>query len=319
VILSNTLTELSNLTAVANGTDVLCNSNQTGNLEISASSGVAPYSYQWLGSSNTSTYVTSVGPGTYTCVVTDGLGCTDTVVTVLAVSNLAASASASNPLCYGTNTGSVTVVASGGTAPYSYDWACTSASGTVLSGLAEGSYSVVVTDAYGCTSSASASVNEPAAWSVSAAVTPAVFGGDGAIDLTVNGATGAYSYSWDNNATTQDLSNIDGGTYVVTITDSVGCTYTDSIVVNSIVGLQIADLNAALVFPNPSNGNFFVASPVLTNVALYNQFGQKVAIELIALSEGSYQIVTTNLANGSYILELQSSGAIIRKAVQIIH
>jgi hypothetical protein len=75
---------------------------------------VAPYTYQWIGTNNTSTYVTSVGPGTYTCVVTDGLGCTDTVVTVLAVSNIAATASASNPLCYGTNTGSVTVSATGG-------------------------------------------------------------------------------------------------------------------------------------------------------------------------------------------------------------
>lgn len=319
VIVSSTLTELSNLTAVANGTDVLCNSSQTGNLEISASNGVSPYTYQWTGTSNTSTYVTSVGPGTYTCVVTDGLGCTDTVVTVLAVSDLAASASASNPLCYGTNTGSVTVVATGGTAPYSYDWAGSTASSTVLSGLAEGSYSVVVTDAYGCTTSAAATVSEPAAWSVSAAVTPAVFGTDGAIDLSVSGATGPYTYSWDNNATTQDLNNIDGGTYVVTITDSLGCSYTDSIVVASIVGLEISDLNAAQVFPNPSTGTFFIASPVLDGAVLYNQFGQKVNMELLIIGEGKYQINTNQLANGSYLLELQGNNAIVRKAIQIIH
>jgi hypothetical protein len=318
VIISNTLLELSNLAAVANGTDVLCNSAQTGNLEISAANGVAPYAYQWLGTANTSTYVTSVGPGTYTCVVTDGLGCTDTVVTVLAVSNLSATASASNPLCSGTNTGSVTVVASGGTGPYAYDWAGSTASNTVLSGLGEGSYSVVVTDAYGCSTSASATVNEPTAWSVSAAVTPAVFGTDGAIDLTVSGATGPYTYSWDNNATTQDLNNIDGGTYVVTITDSLGCTFSDSIVVNSIVGLDINDLNAAQVFPNPSNGNFFIVSPALSSVILYNSFGQKVTIELSTIGEGKYQVLTQELANGSYILELQSEDAVVRKALQVI-
>ncbi|MFN5442338.1 MAG: SprB repeat-containing protein, partial [Flavobacteriia bacterium] len=138
VILSNTLTELSNLAAVANGTEVLCNNTQTGNLEINAANGVTPYTYQWVGTSNTSTYVTSVGPGTYTCIVTDGLGCTDTVTTVLAVSDLSASATASNPLCYGTNTGSVTVTATGGTGPYAYDWAGSTTSGTVLSGLSEG-------------------------------------------------------------------------------------------------------------------------------------------------------------------------------------
>jgi hypothetical protein len=318
VIISNTLLELSNLAAVANGTDVLCNSAQTGNLEISAANGVTPYTYQWLGTANTSTYVTSVGPGTYTCVVTDALGCTDTVATVLAVSNLSATASSSNPLCSGTNTGSVTVAASGGTGPYAYDWAGSTASNTVLSGLGEGSYSVVVTDAYGCSTSASATVNEPTAWSVSASVTPAVFGTDGAIDLTVSGATGPYTYSWDNNATTQDLNNIDGGTYVITITDSLGCTYADSIVVNSIVGLDISDLNAAQVYPNPSTGTFFIASPALNSVVLYNSFGQKVNIELTTIGEGKYQVLTQQLANGSYILELQSNDAIVRKALQIV-
>ena len=318
VIFNDTVMELSNLTGTMNGTAVLCNNTQTGNLEISATSGVTPYTYQWVGTSNTGTYVTSVGPGTYSCIVTDGLGCTDTVTTVLAVTDLSATASTSNPLCYGTNTGSVTVVASGGTGPYTYDWAGSTASNTVLSGLGEGSYSVVVTDAYGCSTSASASVNEPAAWVVSAAVTPAIFGTDGAIDLTVNGATGPYTYSWDNNATTQDLNNIDGGTYVVTITDSLGCTYSDSIVVNSIVGLDIQDLNAAQVFPNPSNGDFFIAGPVLTSITLYNQFGQKVNAAFSTIGEGKYQVLTTQLANGSYILELQNEGAIVRKSIQII-
>lgn len=318
VIFNDTVVELSNLTGTMNGTDVLCNNTQTGNLEISATSGVTPYTYQWVGTSNTGTYVTSVGPGTYSCIVTDGLGCTDTVSTVLAVTDLSATASTSNPLCYGTNTGSVTVVASGGTGPYTCDWAGSTASNTVLSGLGEGSYSVVVTDAYGCSTAASASVNEPAAWVVSAAVTPAIFGTDGAIDLTVNGATGPYTYSWDNNASTQDLNNIDGGTYVVTITDSLGCTYSDSIVVNSIVGLDIQDLNAAQVFPNPSNGDFFIAGPALTSITLYNQFGQKVNAAFSTIGEGKYQVLTTQLANGSYILELQNEGAIVRKSIQII-
>ncbi len=319
VIVSNTLTELSNLNAVANGTEVLCNSAQTGNLEITAANGVLPYTYQWIGTTNTSTYVTSVGPGTYTCVVTDGLGCTDTVITVLAVSDLSASASASNPLCYGTNTGSVTVTATGGTGPYAYDWAGAITSGTVLSGLGEGSYSVVITDAYGCSTSAAASINEPAAWSVSAAVTPAVFGADGAIDIIVSGATGPYTYNWNNNAITQDLNNLDGGTYVLTITDSVGCTYTDSIVVNSLVGLDVEDLNAVQIFPNPNNGNFFIAGPELTSILLYNPFGQKLDLQINNLSEGKYQVITSQLANGSYIIEFQGQDAVVRKAIQIIH
>jgi hypothetical protein len=318
VIISDTLSELSNLTATSSGTDVLCNNSQTGNLEISATSGVGAYTYQWLGTANTNNYVTSVGPGTYTCVVTDNLGCTDTVVTVLAVSNLTSVATASNPLCNGTNTGSVTVVASGGSAPYAYDWAGSTSSGTVLSGLGEGNYSVVVTDAYGCSTLASASIIEPSAWNVNETVTPAVFGTDGTIDLTVSGASGPYTYSWDNNSTTQDLNNIDGGTYVVTITDAVGCTYSDSIVVNSIVGLDMNDLNAAQVYPNPSNGSFYISSPALKTVMLFNSIGQKIDIEWRSINEGKYQVLTQQLATGSYILELQSNDSVVRKALQII-
>jgi len=319
VIISNTLTELSNLLAVSNGTPVLCNSGQTGNIEINASNGTVPYSYQWTGTNNTSNFVTSVGPGTYTCIVTDGLGCSDTVVTVLSLSNLSASAEASNPLCYGTNTGSITVSVTGGGTPYSYDWAGSTSNNTVLTGLAQGNYSVIVTDAYGCSVSAAANINEPDAWSVSAAVTPAVFGGDGAIDLTVSGATGPYTYNWSNSASTQDINNLDGGIYEVTILDSLGCSYTTSITVASIVGLQTEDLNSAQIFPNPTNGTFFIASTTLDHVYMFNQLGQKVSIELLSLDEGKYQITTDHLANGSYILELHSNDRIIRRTIQLLH
>jgi hypothetical protein len=52
---------------------------------------------------------------------------------------------------------------------------------------------------------------------------------------------------------------------------------------------------------------------------LYNQFGQKVSLELNTLNEGKYQVNTQQLANGSYVLELQSNDAVVRKAIQIIH
>lgn len=318
VISSNTLIDLSNLQANVQGTQVLCNNTQTGNLEINASNGVTPYSYQWVGTSNTNNFLTSIGPGTYTCVVTDNLGCTDTVATNLSVTTLAANASASNPLCYGTNTGSITVSASGGTGPYTYDWAGSTASGTVISGLGEGSYSVLVTDAYGCSATASASINEPEAWSVSTTVTPAIFGSDGAIDLVVSGASGPYTFNWDNNSSTEDLSNLDGGTYVITITDSVGCTYTDSIIVNSLVGLEVTDLNQINIYPNPNNGHFYLVGPVLNSITLYNQLGQKVSIDVNIVNDGKYQISTHQVANGSYILELQNNDGVMRKTIQIM-
>jgi hypothetical protein len=88
--------------------------------------------------------------------------------------------------------------------------------------------------------------------------------------------------------------------------------------VNSLVGLEINNLNDVQIFPNPSNGQFFIASPALQAAVLYNQFGQQVAMELMPISEGRYQVLTNDLANGSYILELQSQDAVVRKAIQLI-
>ena len=76
--------------------------------------------------------------------------------------------------------------------------------------------------------------------------------------------------------------------------------------------------NEFKISPNPSNGDFFIAGPALTSITLYNQFGQKVNVTFSTIGEGKYQVMTAQLANGSYILELQNEGAIIRKSIQII-
>src|SRR5206468_5366504 len=126
--------------------------------------------------------------------------------------------------CFGNATGSVDLTVSGGTAPYTYAWS-NGATTQDLTGLTAGTYNVTVTDANGCTATASATLIQPAA-ALTASTTQVnvqCFGNaTGSVDLTVSGGTAPYTYAWSNGATTQDLTRLTAGAYNVTVTDAKG-------------------------------------------------------------------------------------------------
>jgi hypothetical protein len=130
--------------------------------------------------------------------------------------------------CFGTSTGSITVTAGGGTAPYSYAWS-NNMSGNSISGLAAGIYTVTVTDnGSQCSKVESIQINQPTALSVTGVVSPEAMPGayNGTIDITVTGGTAPYTYQWCTNAgsaTTQDVTSLCGGTYSITVTDNKLC------------------------------------------------------------------------------------------------
>src|SRR5690606_13408416 len=99
-----------------------------------------------------------------------------------------------------------------------------------ISGLAAGSYSVTVTDAHDCTDTfEDIKIGKPDELiATEESVTDASCSSTltGAIDISVTGGTGDYSYLWSNGTTTQDLSGVGAGFYSVTVTDENGCTDT---------------------------------------------------------------------------------------------
>ena len=127
-----------------------------------------------------------------------------------------------NPLCNG-GTGSATVSASGGTAPYTFAWS-NGTTGANVSGLRAGFYSVTATDATAAKSIKSFSIAEPHAINVSLSTTNTSCGGvNGSIVATVSGGTSPYTYAWSNNATTGSLTGLQAGVYTVTVTDKNAC------------------------------------------------------------------------------------------------
>jgi len=172
--------------------------------------------------------VTGLTAGNYTATVNDGV---ESKIVNFSISEPASSLSAnavgSITTCYGGSDGVVNLTVSGGTSPYSYLWSPGGATSQNLNNKPIGSYSVVVTDANGCTVPVSASITQPNDITYTIDVTTPIscYGSrDGALTINnVQGGTGAYAYMWSNTLTSQSISNLAKDSYWVIVTDGNGC------------------------------------------------------------------------------------------------
>ena len=159
--------------------------------------------------------------------------CASVTVTV---SNPILTISNTDVSCNGGSDGSATAIPSGGIAPYSYSWSNSQTSQTAT-GLSAITYSVITTDASGCTYTTTVGVSQPTVLTatVSAVVNASCYNSEGSMDVTANGGTIPYSYFWSNNSTTQNISGLSFGNYSVTVTDSNNCTTNTNAVINNSV------------------------------------------------------------------------------------
>ncbi|SEQ38085.1 Por secretion system C-terminal sorting domain-containing protein [Neolewinella agarilytica] len=217
--------ESSDIEATVADTDVLCNGDADGTLTVVANGGTAPYTYAW---SNGQTDATATGlvAGTYTVTVTDANGCTETAEgTVNEPTDVTATVADTDVLCNGDADGTLTVVADGGTAPYTYAWSNGQTDATAT-GLVADTYTVTVTDANGCTETAEGTVNEPTDVTATVADADVLCNGDadGTLTVVADGGTAGYTYEWSNGQTDATATGLVAGTYTVTVTDANGCT-----------------------------------------------------------------------------------------------
>ncbi|OWY26039.1 hypothetical protein C7N43_35390, partial [Sphingobacteriales bacterium UPWRP_1] len=138
-----------------------------------------------------------------------------------------------NISCNGGNNGSITVLASGGTAPYTFVWS-NGATGSVLTGLTAGTYSVTATDVNGCTKVRNITLTQPPVMNCTATVSNVTCNGnnDGSISATTTGGVAPYTYLWNTGASTPSISGLAPGTYSLTVTDKNGCVCVQSLTVS---------------------------------------------------------------------------------------
>ncbi len=136
-------------------TAISCNGASDGSLLADTTGGIGPYTHQWSNGANTA-FITGLTAGTYTVTLTDANGCIGTNQFVLTEpASITGMVSQTGTLiCGGSNTVDLNAVASGGNAPYAYSWSNGGNTSTIAVSMA-GTYTVTITDANGCTTTAS--------------------------------------------------------------------------------------------------------------------------------------------------------------------
>ena len=250
-----------NLSASADGTNVLCNAGTDGTATATATGNLVPVTYLWSNGATTVS-ITGLTAGTYTVTVTETPTCTAVAsYTVTEPTLLDAVCNKTNATTIGGNQGTATVNATGGTAPYTYLWSNDLVIASI-SGLTAGTYSVTVTDNNGCTANCMVTVQEPGC-NLSATATGTDVscngGNDGTATAIVTGNLVPVTYLWSNSATTASISGLVTGTYIVTVTEVSTCTAVTSYTVTEPIVLTVSAV-ATDALCNGGNGSILVSA-----------------------------------------------------------
>lgn len=272
--------------------NVSCSSGADGDILITPSNGIVPYTYAWSNAS-TAQFINGLSIGTYTVTVTDALGCEETEsITIEQPAALSVVADGTNLSCFESADGTVTAVVSGGTGPYVYSWS-NGSNNESITALPVGNYSVTVTDANFCSAVATQTLVQPTAVEATTTISNSPCNAaSGSILITPSGGSGTgYGYSWSHNVSLNSAlaANLAAGTYIVTITDGDGCSTTLSENINNTNGptATLTSQDVTCFSANDGAASVVASSPTSTVSILWTP-GNSTSFNLTGLSAGSY-------------------------------
>ena len=268
-------------------------SNQ--DVTISVSGGTAPYMYLWSDGQTTATAV-GLAAGNHVVLVTDANGCVlSVIVTVTSTPPMSCNTHCTNATC-GQANGTIIANVFGGVAPYSYVWS-DGQTNQIATGLAGGTYSVIITDANGCTAECYGTVADPGGPLALPSVTDATCNGgnDGSISVAnVTGGNPPYTFLWSNGQNTSVATNLVAGTYSVTITDVNGCTYQTSATVNEPASIVLTTTSSNIACYGFANGSASVSATGGMFPYFYQWSNGVMTNNLSFIDVGTYTVTVTD-------------------------
>jgi len=242
--------------------NITCNGANDGSVTAVGAGGSGSFTYAW-NNGDTDSIASNLSAGWAVVTVTDDAGCffIDSIE-ITQPDTLKNTLEIINPLCNGEATGNITVHATGGTQPYSFDWGSGSTvNDSIHTGLSAGTYYITITDFNGCTKQDSITLTDYPL--LTANITDSTMLNChneciGSATVTAGGGNGAYTYNWSNTETTTVINNLCADTYIITVTDGNNCTATDSITIANPDSLYITSTNITPPYCGQSNGSISV-------------------------------------------------------------
>lgn len=220
-----------------------------GSATVNPTGGNGGWTFSWnTNPVQTTNTLTNVSAGVYTITVQDQNGCTANKNVVLA-DNFAPNASIENrvPDC-GQGVGQATAVPTSGTAPYAYQWNTNPPqSAATATNLFEGDYFVTITDGAGCVQIINVKIDSVPPPTLSTSLTQPGCGlSNGGIEALTSGGVSPYTYAWSSSGNTTSVeAGLSAGNYSVTVTDNIGCTDSESILLEQLSPQSVMTSNDA--------------------------------------------------------------------------
>ena len=293
-------------------TDASCDGSFDGAVSLTVTGGIPPYFYSWSNGA-ASAHLTNLAAGIYTVTVTDNTGCkgVDSFYVAQPAPLVVQQVQMQSVFCDQNCNGWISVTASGGTAPYQYQW-LHGDTDCVADSLCAGIYTVEVTDSHGCHVTGTYSVSDSSAFDMSYQLRPLSCAGDcdAAIALTADFAPFNHQVVWNGDPAlgSDSLTDLCAGSYYAVVSVDNGCQYH--------IFLQIEEMNA-LQFVN-----LFVTPPLCygdTNAVLHTDMVGGTAPYLLELNGEAAESPASGLAPGSYTLSVtDAAGCRVDTLVEIV-
>jgi hypothetical protein len=280
--------------------------NGTASFVYSSDNGVSDI--YWTNGKHDSLTVTGLAPGQYTVSITDTINCRTSAAVNIDLNGISISGTSTPVSCFGGHNGSIDITVSGATGAISYLWS-NGKSTEDISGLAAGTYTVIIHNPNGCDVSKDFVVAQKNRLFTSIYSSNANCGStDGSANVSViSGGTPPYTYLWNTGETNATLSNVGLGTYNVSITDSAGCSVTAS--------TSVSELGTPSIYTNSivqpscglSNGSIEIGLANYADVQSVSWSNGEIGTFLIdSLTVGDYtfNLTTTTGCKGKYFVHL---------------